>query len=114
MRPPSCPLPCSPQCEHVSDFAQQIAEHYSCEFACLFDRCRFRGETVVLAISGSPRLSPTLLFRLWQTLPLRPTAPARRLPPAALRCPRPFCFTRGKNHSVRIATTLLRKAGSGL
>src|SRR6476660_1112397 len=87
MRPPFCPLPCSPQCEHVSDFAQQIAEHGAYWFPCLFERCRFRGEPVVLAISGSPQLSPILLFQLWQTQPLRPTAQARRRPPAALRCP---------------------------
>src|SRR5262249_55873758 len=87
MRPPICPLPCPAQCQPVSDFSQQIAEHCSCWFPCLFERCRFRGELVVLAISGSPQLSLISLFRLGQPLPLRPTAPARRLLPAALRCP---------------------------
>src|SRR6516225_457842 len=87
MRLPFCPLPCPPQCQPVSDFSQQIAEHCSCWFPRLFERCRFRGELVVLAISGSPQLSVILVFRLGQPLPLRPTAPAQRLPPAALRCP---------------------------
>src|SRR5262249_4831613 len=79
--------PCPVQCQPVSDFSQQIAEHCSCWFPCLFERCRFLGELVVLAISGSPQLSLISLFRLGQPLPLRPTAPARRLLPAALRCP---------------------------
>src|SRR5262245_28749875 len=87
MRPPICPLPCPAQCQPVSDFSQQIAEHCSCWFPCLFERCRFRGELVVLAISGSLELSLILLFRLGQPLPPRPTAPARRLRPAALGCP---------------------------
>ncbi len=39
-RPPFCPLPCPPQCQPVSDFSQQIAEHRSCWFPCLFERCR--------------------------------------------------------------------------